>query len=70
MKKVLIISPYFPPANAADMQRVRMSISYFSEFNWEPEVVSVDLRMSDINTHPLLLKYIPEYIPVHFVKAF
>ena len=52
------------------MQRVRMSISYFSEFNWEPEVVSVDLSMSDMNTDPLLLKSIPDHIPVHFVKAF
>jgi len=70
VKRVLIISPYFPPTNAADMQRVRMSISYFSEFNWEPEVVSVDLSLSDMNTDPLLLKSVPSNIPVHFVKAF
>ena len=32
MKRLLIISPNFPPLNAADMQRVRMSLPYFKDF--------------------------------------
>jgi len=70
MKKVLIISPYFPPSNAADMQRVRMSLPYFRDFGWETEVVSVDPKYSDIVKDPLLQESIPEDIPVHLVDAF
>jgi hypothetical protein len=65
----LIISPYFPPTNAADMQRVRMSLPYFKEFGWEAEVVTVDIRFSDMNTDPLLNQSIPADIPIHYVNA-
>lgn len=70
MKKVLIISPYFPPSNAADMQRVRMSLPYFNEFEWEAEVVCVNPRHSDINKDSLLLHSIPSSIKIHEVEAF
>jgi hypothetical protein len=42
MKKVLIISPRFPPVNAADMHRVRHSLPYFRDFGWEATVLAVD----------------------------
>jgi hypothetical protein len=69
LKRVLIISPYFPPTNAADTQRVRMSLPYFREFGWEPEVVTVDLCYSDMVMDPLLSQTVPTDIPTHFVKA-
>lgn len=69
-KSVLIISPYFPPTNAADMQRVRMSLPYFRKFGWEAEVVTVNPVYSDMVTDPLLVQTVPEYITVHYVKAF
>lgn len=69
MKRVLIISPYFPPTNAADMQRVRMSLSYFREFGWEAEVVTVDEQYSDMGKDELLTSSIPDDIIVHKVKA-
>ncbi len=68
-KKLLIISPYFPPSNAADMQRVRMSLPYFSNFGWVPEVVVVDERCPDIMKDDLLLKSIPDNVKIHKVKA-
>lgn len=70
MKRVLIISPYFPPTNAADMQRIRMSLPYFSDFGWEAEVVTVDPVHSDMAKDPLLLQSIPGKIKVHYVGAF
>lgn len=70
MKKVLIISPYFPPVNAADMQRVRMSLPYFSEFGWQAEVVTIDPKYTDFTRDELLLQSIPSTIKIHFVKAF
>lgn len=68
-KKVLIISPHFPPQNAADMHRVRMSLPYFKEFGWDTEVVVVDEAYSDIVRDELLLQSIPADIKIHKVKA-
>lgn len=70
LKKLLIISPYFPPVNAADMQRVRMSLPYFADLGWDVEVVTVAPEYSDLPQDELLLKTIPNSITVHYVKAF
>jgi hypothetical protein len=68
-KRILIISPYFPPSNTPDMQRIRMSLPYFNTFGWEAEVVMVDERFSDLAKEPLLLESIPEGIKIHRVSA-
>lgn len=67
---MLIISPYFPPSNAADMQRVRMSLPYFSDFGWVAEVVVVHERYSDVIKDPLLLQSLPANVKIYKVKAF
>lgn len=41
MKRVLIISPHFPPVNAPDMQRVRVALPYFTAAGWEVTVLTV-----------------------------
>lgn len=69
MKKLLIISPHFPPLNAADMHRVRMSLPYFRQFGWEPQVVTVEESYSHILKDNLLLQSIPPDIKIHRVKA-
>ncbi|MFC0514563.1 glycosyltransferase [Mucilaginibacter angelicae] len=69
-RNVLIISPYFPPVNAADMQRVRMSLPYFRAFGWDAEVVAVDPLYTDMGTDALLSESVPPEIRVHTVKAF
>jgi hypothetical protein len=68
-KKLLIISPYFPPVNAADMQRVRMSLPYFAHFGWDAEVVTVAPEYSDMPKDALLQQSIPSAIAIHQVKA-
>lgn len=70
MKRVLIISPYFVPVNAADMQRVRMNLPYFKQFGWEAEVVTVAAKYSDLPTDELLVESLPKDTIVHYVKAF
>lgn len=42
MRKVLIVSPHFPPTNAPDMQRVRLALPHLRACGWEPVVLSVD----------------------------
>ena len=69
MKRLLIISPYFPPANAADMQRVRMSLPYYHQFGWEAEVVTVDCKYIDIGLDELLLETVPKNVIIHRIKA-
>lgn len=41
MKKLLIISPHFPPINAPDMQRIRMALPYLRGHGWEPTVLAI-----------------------------
>jgi len=41
MKKLLIVSPHFPPINAPDMQRVRLALPYLRAHGWEPTVLAI-----------------------------
>lgn len=70
MKKVLIISPNFPPVNSADMHRVRHIVNFLTEFGWYAEVVTVTPAMVEsYSTDDLLLKSLPNNLKVHFVQA-
>jgi len=52
------------------MQRIRMSLPYFTDFGWQAEVVTVDAKHSDINKDNLLSQSIPSNSVVHKVNAF
>lgn len=69
-RRLLIISPCFPPVNAADMQRIRMSLPHFADHGWDAEVIMVDEGYTDMNQDQLLLQSIPTSIIIHRVKAF
>jgi len=70
MRKVLIISPRFPPVNAADMHRVRQSLPYLKQMGWEPVVVSVQLEFVEAGRDDLLMQSYPDDIEVIEIKAF
>jgi hypothetical protein len=70
MRKVLIISPNFPPINAADMHRVRQSLTYFDGMGWEATVVAVEPGFVEMSEDPFLLETIPESSKVIRIKAF
>jgi len=70
MKKVLIISPNFPPINAADMHRVRQSLLYFKEMGWEATVVAVEPKFVEMSEDPILLKTLPPDANIIRIKAF
>ena len=70
MKKVLIISPHFPPINAPDHQRVRMSLPYFREFGWDPIILAVRPEFVEGVCDALLEKTVPVDVPVIRVRAF
>ena len=70
LKKLLIISPHFPPINAADMHRVRQSVWHFEDYGWKPTVVSVHEAYVEGVEEPLLLKSLPIGLKTIKVKAF
>jgi hypothetical protein len=70
LNKLIIISPHFPPINAADMHRVRQSVWYFEEFGWKPTVVCVDEKFVEGVEEPLLLQSLPKGLEIIKVKAF
>lgn len=67
--RVLIISPHFPPINAADHQRVRMSLPYLEQFGWKPHLLTVSPEYVEGVRDLLLSKTIPEHIPITWIKA-
>lgn len=69
MRRVLIVSPHFPPINAPDHQRVRMSLPYFRECGWEPTVLAVDAAQVEGAKDPWLALSLPADVAVHRVGA-
>lgn len=69
MKRVLVVSPCFPPSNAADMQRVRQSLPYFRDFGWDPHVLAVHPDDCEVVQDQLLLGSVPADVEVERVRA-
>ena len=69
LKRVLIISPHFPPVNAADMHRVRQSLPYFPEHGWEAVTLAVDADYVEMQRDEALLATLPSDTEVHRVTA-
>ncbi len=69
MKKVLIISPHFPPLNAPDMQRVRMSLPHYRSCGWEPVVLTLEDQYQEGVREPELLESIPPGIRIIRIPA-
>ncbi|PYK74036.1 MAG: hypothetical protein DME42_05380 [Verrucomicrobia bacterium] len=59
IKRVLIVSPHFPPINAPDHQRIRTALPFFNEFGWQPCVLAVQTKYVEGISDPLLEKTIP-----------
>jgi hypothetical protein len=70
LKTVLIVSPHFPPINAADCHRVRATAPYFREFGWEPVILAVRPEFVEGVREPLLEESFPPEIPVVRAPAF
>ncbi len=63
-RRVLIVSPHFPPINAPDHQRVRMSLPYFEEFGWRPTVLAAGPETVEGTDDPLLERTLPAGLEV------
>lgn len=67
--RVLIISPHFPPTNAADHQRVRLVLPYLREHGCEVEVLAVAAESVAAPRDPWLVAGLPVQVPVHRVAG-
>lgn len=59
LRNILIVSPSFPPLNAADHQRVRMCLPFLHDHNWNPTVLCLDTKEADGVLDPDLEKTVP-----------
>jgi glycosyltransferase involved in cell wall biosynthesis len=68
-RRMLIVSPHFPPVNAPDHQRVRTSLPHYQEFGWEAEVLAVAPESVGGRPDRELLATLPSELPVHRCRA-
>lgn len=69
MRRLLIVSPHFPPVNAPDMQRVRQCLPYLNDSGWEAEVLTVRPEDVAMPHDPWLASTLPSSVPIHRVAA-
>ncbi len=59
MRRVLIVSPYFPPSTVAGVHRARILAKYLPRHDWEPVVFCVDERYHAESLDPELAQLVP-----------
>ena len=67
MKKILIITYYFPPSGGPGVQRVLKHIKYLRDFGWQPYVLTVSNGQYPAIDESLI-KQIPDDVVVEKTK--
>ena len=68
-RKVLLVSPHFPPVNAPDHQRIRIALPHFKTLGWDATVLTVE---PDESAHPqdsYLSQVLPDEVDIVTVPA-
>ena len=68
MKKVLLITYYWPPAGGAGVQRVLKFAKYLPQFGWQPVILTVENPDCPV-VDETLLNDIPSECKVYKTKA-
>jgi len=68
-RRVLMISPHFPPDSSAGTHRVRLLAPHLVEHGWEPTVLSVDPRDVPGRLDPSLARLVPAHVRVIHARA-
>lgn len=68
-KRILIVSPNFPPVNAPDMHRVRLLLPFLRQFGWDAEVLALDPGMLHAPRDNWMAGQLPPEIPVHMARG-
>lgn len=69
IRRILVVSPHFPPVSAADMQRVRTLLPFFERNGWQAEVLAVSPGQVSAPMDPWLMAGVPSQVRVHRVDA-
>jgi hypothetical protein len=70
LKKILIISPHFPPSNLAAVHRSRLFAQHLPSFGWEPLILMVDEKYYEESLDPNLSRLLPAGLAIEKVGAF
>ena len=70
MKKILIISPHFPPSNLAAVHRSRLFAMHLPAFGWQPIILTVHEKFYEEELDWDLNKLLPENLRIEKVNAF
>ena len=68
-RRIMIVSPHFPPTNAADMHRVRLTLPFYRELGWQSEILAVEPEQVAAPQDPWLFEMLPSDVPVHRVRG-
>jgi glycosyltransferase involved in cell wall biosynthesis len=68
-RRVLMVSPHFPPDSTAAAHRVRLLAPHLPKYGWEPTVVSVDPRDYEGPLDPGLAQLVPPGLRVVRARA-
>ncbi len=69
MRRVLIVSPHFPPADAVDMHRVRMTAGHYRACGWEPVILTARAQDTGRLIDPALTHLAPDGVRVEEVAT-
>lgn len=69
MRRVLMVSPHFPPDTSAGTHRVRLLAPHLPRYGWEPTVVSVDPQFYEGRLDHELAAMVPSELPVMRCRA-
>jgi len=69
MRRVVMVSPHFPPDTNAGAHRVRLLAPHLRKYGWEPTVVTVDPRDYEGRLDPGLAALVPEDLRVVRCRA-
>lgn len=70
MKRILIISPHFPPSNLAAVHRSRLFAQHLPSFGWEPIILTVHENYYEEKLDWNLQKLLSSHLRIEKVKAF
>ena len=69
MKKILIISPHFPPSNLAAVHRSRLFVQHLPSFGWQPIILMVDEKYYEEKPDHNLIKLLAADLKIEKVNA-
>ena len=68
-RRVLMVSPQFPPDSSAGAHRVRLLAPHLRSYGWDPTVVTVDPRDYEGHLDPRLAELVPPWVRVIRCRA-